>query len=202
MRLPKFEYIAPKEIDEVLTILSEEREDAKIIAGGTDILINMKQKIITPKYLVDLKEIRDLKYIKNGNEELRIGALTTLNEIEESKIIREKFPMLAKAASDVGVPQHRYAGTIGGNICLNTRCWYYNQPHFWRKSRPVCYKLGGEEDNCQGFGVWDGFPSPKGNVCYAVYSGDTAPSLIALAQVHEKRQKKGKNSANQKQRIL
>ena len=180
MRLPKFEYITPKEIDEAISILSEEKEDAKIIAGGTDILVNMSKRLVTPKYLVNLKEIKGLEYIKNGKENLRIGALTTLNSIEESSLIQEKFPMLAKAAEDVGAPQHRNAGTLGGNICLNTRCWYYNQSHFWREGRPACYKLGGDEDNCDGFEKWEGFPSPKGSVCYAVYSGDTAPSLIAL----------------------
>ena len=179
MRLPRFEYMAPKTIDEAVSVLSEER-DAKLIAGGTDILVGMKQRITTPKQLVSLKEIKDLEYIDNGNGDLRIGALTTLDSIEESNVVREKFPMLARSAGDVGAPQHRYAGTIGGNICLDTRCMYYNQSHFWRKCRPVCYKLGGEEDNCNGFETWEGFPSPKGNVCYAVYSGDTAPSLIAL----------------------
>ncbi|MDY6861904.1 MAG: xanthine dehydrogenase family protein subunit M [Thermodesulfobacteriota bacterium] len=180
MRLPRFEYSAPKTIDEAVAILSEKREDAKIIAGGTDILVNMKHRMVTPKHLVSLKEIKALEYIKNGKGDIRIGALTTLHSIEGSKIIRERLPALAEAADSVGAPQHRYSGTLGGNICLDTRCWYYNQSHFWRKCRPVCYKLGGEENNCQGFGVWDGFPSPKGNVCYAVYSGDTAPSLIAL----------------------
>ena len=180
MRLPKFEYITPKTIDEAISIILEEKDDAKIIAGGTDILFNMSKRVMTPKYLVNIKEIKDLEYIKNGKDDLRIGALTTLNSIKESRIIKERFPMLAKAAGDVGAPQHRYSGTIGGNICLNTRCWYYNQSHFWRENRPVCYKLGGDEDNCDGFESWEGFPSPKGNVCYAVYSGDTAPSLITL----------------------
>jgi len=180
MRLPRFEYIAPKTIDEAVSVLSERKDEAKVMAGGTDILVSMKQRVITPKYLVNLKEIEGLDYIEDGDGHLRIGALTTLNSIEESKVIRERFPMLSDAAGYVGAPQHRYSGTIGGNICLDTRCWYYNQSHFWRKCRPVCYKLGGEEDNCNGFEVWEGFPSPRGNVCYAVYSGDTAPSLIAL----------------------
>ncbi|MDY6972337.1 MAG: xanthine dehydrogenase family protein subunit M [Thermodesulfobacteriota bacterium] len=179
MRLPRFEYVLPKTIDEAIAVLSEERE-AKLIAGGTDILVSMKQRVTTPKQLVSLREIRNIEYIDNGNGNLRIGALTTLNSIEESAIVKEKFPMLARSAGDVGAPQHRYAGTIAGNICLDTRCIYYNQSHFWRKCRPVCYKLGGEEANCSGFETWQGFPSPKGNVCYAVYSGDTAPSLIAL----------------------
>ncbi len=76
----------------------------------------------------------------------------------------------------MGAPQHRNAGTIGGNICLNTRCWYYNQSPFFRECRPVCYKFGSEEDKCRLFPSREG----KANVCYSVYSGDTAPALAAV----------------------
>jgi 4-hydroxybenzoyl-CoA reductase subunit beta len=176
MRLPKFEYRAPETIDEAITILSERGEGARIISGGTDILVAMKQRRLTPTCLVDLKGIHDLAYIENGKDAIRIGPLTTLDVIEGSAVINEYFPMLAKAAGDVGAPQHRNKGTIGGNICLNTRCWYYNQSPFFRKCRPVCYKLGGEEDKCQLFPTRQG----KANVCYSVYSGDTAPPLVAL----------------------
>ncbi len=176
MHLPRFEYRSPETKDEAIAILSEVKEDAKIIAGGTDILPAMKQGRIPPKCLVNIKRIKGLAYIKNGKEDISIGALTTLNSIEESSLIQEKFPMLAKAAEDVGAPQHRNAGTIGGNICLNTRCWYYNQSHFFRQCRPVCYKFGVEDDTCQLFPTRKG----KGNICYSVYSGDTASSLIAL----------------------
>ena len=99
-----------------------------------------------------------------------------MSTIEESDIIKTKLPALAKAAGDVGAPQHRNAGTIGGNICLNTRCWYYNQSPFFRKCRPVCYKFGSDEDKCQLFPTREG----KKNVCYSVYSGDTASALAAL----------------------
>jgi len=176
MSLPRFEYIAPKTIDEAVSVLSENKGDAKIIAGGTDILVNMKNRILAPKYLIDIKDIKGLEYIKNGTGDLRIGALTTLNSIEESDIVKNKFPALAKAAADVGAILHRYSGTIGGNICLDTRCNYYNQSRLWRRGRPVCYKLGGEKDNCLLFASAKG----KANKCYSVYSGDTAPSLIAL----------------------
>ena len=176
MSLPRFEYIAPKTIDEAVSVLSENKGDAKVIAGGTDILVNMKNRILTPKYLVDIKEIKGLDHIKNGKEDLRIGALTTLNSIEESDVIKDKFPVLAKAAGDVGAILHRYSGTIGGNICLDTRCNFYNQSRLWRRGRPVCYKLGGEEDNCLLFASAKG----KANKCYSVYSGDTAPTLMAL----------------------
>ena len=180
MRLPKFEYLTPKTMEEALSLLNEHRGEARIFAGGSDIFVSMKQRVVTPKYLVNLNKIPDLDYIKNGENGLRIGPLTTLDTIEKSSVIKEKFPMLSHAAGEVGAPQLRNMGTIGGNISLDTRCWYYNQSHFWRKSRPVCYKLGGDSDNCQGFELWENFPSSKGNVCYSVYSGDTAPSLISL----------------------
>jgi 4-hydroxybenzoyl-CoA reductase subunit beta len=176
MRLPRFQYKSPATIDEAIALISEAKGDAVIIAGGTDLLPSMKQRRLTPKIVVNIKEAGDLAYIKDGKKNVRIGALTRLSSIEESDTIRKKFPMLAKAAEDVGAPQHRNAGTIGGNLCLNTRCWYYNQSAFFRKCRPVCYKFGSEKDKCQLFPTRDG----KANVCYSVFSGDTAPSLIAL----------------------
>ncbi|SPD74291.1 putative 4-hydroxybenzoyl-CoA reductase, beta subunit [uncultured Desulfobacterium sp.] len=176
MRLPKFQYKSPATIDEAIALVSEAKGDAVIIAGGTDLLPSMKQRRLTPKIVVNIKRAEDLAYIKDGENNVRIGALTRLSSIEESDIIRKKFPMLAKAAGEVGAPQHRNAGTIGGNLCLNTRCWYYNQSAFFRTCRPVCYKFGNEEDKCQLFPTREG----KANVCYSVFSGDTAPSLIAL----------------------
>jgi len=176
MRLPKFEYQAPETIEEAIALLSISGKQAKIVAGGTDLLVAMKQRRITPAVLVNIKRIKGLNYIKNGEKNVRIGALTTLSEIEASGIIKEKIPALAAASGLVGAPQHRNAGTIGGNICLNTRCWYYNQSPFFRECRPVCYKFGTEEDKCQLFPSREG----KANVCYSVYSGDTAPALAAL----------------------
>jgi 4-hydroxybenzoyl-CoA reductase subunit beta len=176
MSLPRFDYQAPQTIDEAVLLLSKAKKDAKVIAGGTDLVVAMKQKRITPAVVVNIKGIKGLEYIKNGKGGLRIGALTPLSSIEESELIKEKFPALAKAAGAVGAPQHRNAGTIGGNICLNTRCWYYNQSPFFRKCRPVCYKFGSDKDKCQLFPTREG----KANVCYSVFSGDTAPALIAL----------------------
>ena len=176
MRLPRFGYKAPKTIKEAISVLSGSGGDARVIAGGTDLLVSMKQRRFIPRFLVDIKGIKGLTYIENSNGHIRIGALTTLSAIEASDLIQEKLPALAKAAGDVGAPQHRNAGTIGGNLCLNTRCWYYNQSPFFRKCRAVCYKFGSDEDKCQLFPTRKG----KANICYSVYCGDTAPSLIAL----------------------
>jgi 4-hydroxybenzoyl-CoA reductase subunit beta len=176
MSLPRFDYQAPETLDEAVSLLYKAKKDAKVIAGGTDLLVAMKQRRLTPAVVVNIKGIKGLEYIKNGKGDVRIGALTPLTSIEESQLIKEKFPGLAKAAGAVGAPQHRNAGTIGGNICLNTRCWYYNQSPFFRKCRPVCYKFGSDKDKCQLFPTREG----KANVCYSVFSGDTAPALIAL----------------------
>ena len=136
MRLPRFEHHSPRTLDEAISILSQKAEDAKIIAGGTDLLVAMKQRRLTPGCLVDIKGVEGLEYIENSKGNVRIGSLTPLSSIEESELVKEKFPILSKAAGEVGAPQHRNAGTIGGNLCLNTRCWYYNQPAFFRKCIP------------------------------------------------------------------
>jgi len=176
MRLPRFEYKAPETIEETVSLLSQFGPDAKVVAGGTDLLVAMKQRRLTPRILVELKRIKGLDHINNGKGDIRIGALTTLSAIEASNLIKEKLPALYTAAGLVGAPQHRNAGTVGGNICLNTRCWYYNQSPFFRECRPVCYKFGTENDKCRLFPSREG----KANVCYSVYSGDTAPALAAL----------------------
>ena len=104
MSLPKFDYQAPETIDEAVLLLSEAKKDAKVIAGGTDLVVAMKQRRITPALVVNIKGIKGLEYIKNGKGDVRIGALTPLSSIEESKLIKERFPGLAKAAGAVGAP--------------------------------------------------------------------------------------------------
>lgn len=176
MRLPKFEYLVPKTISEACSLLDKfKTEGAKFIAGGTDILPSMKQRVVTPGYLVDLKGIPELSGIDYAVESgLCIGALTTLRTLQASAQVQQNYPALAQAAHAVGAMQHQNMGTIGGNICQDTRCWYYNQSDFWRKSRAVCRKFGGEV--CH---VVKG-----GDKCFAIYQGDLAPALIALgAQV-------------------
>ena len=119
MSLPKFEYFEPKTVKEACSILSDKhKENVRVLAGGTDILVRMKDRIITPKCLVNIKEIPNLDYITYDEKEgLRIGALATLSSIETSLVIQEKFPLLATSAGDIGSPQIRNLGTIGGNLC-------------------------------------------------------------------------------------
>lgn len=171
MGLPKFELIEPRSLKEACQFLLEKAGETEIMAGGTDILVRMKQRLLTPRYLLDIKAISNMRYIQpDTNGGLKIGALTTLEEIENSLLIREKWLALAYAARRVAAFQHRTRATIGGNICLDARCWYYNQEYIWRLSRPFCFKMGG--DCCH--------VVKRGKSCYALFCADTVPALIAL----------------------
>lgn len=170
MRLPEFEHSEPESLEEACEQLSRHKGEVNLIAGGTDLLASMKQRVKTPKYLVDIKTLPDLKSIRfDKMEGLKIGALVTHRELMTNREIREKYPVLAEAASVIGAPQLQAMGTIGGNLCLDTRCWFYNQSHWWRKAREACLKLGGNVCHVE-----------DGGKCLAPYQGDMASALIAL----------------------
>ncbi|MGE5334779.1 MAG: FAD binding domain-containing protein [Nitrososphaerota archaeon] len=183
IRLPKFEYRAARSIDEALTWLGEASGAAAgngekdpearvmLMAGGTDVLPNMKHRLFTPQVVVGLRGVRALRGITDDpNQGTRIGAGVSLAEIAASPAIRGRIPALAQAAESVSTPQLRHMGTLGGNLCLDTRCNYYNQSEAWRKALDFCLKKG--SDICR--------VAPNGQGCYAVSSCDTAPVLIAL----------------------
>lgn len=171
MRLPKMDHLAPTTLLEALSFLDKHEAEAKVLAGGTDLLVACKLWNIRPALLVSLKEIPELKGICFQEEEdFRIGAMTSLYDLRNHPIVLKHYPGVAQAAAAVGTIQLQSMGSLGGNLCLNTRCIYYNQSDSWRKSRAVCFKMGG--DVCH--------VVPKGKKCYAVFSGDTAPALIAL----------------------
>lgn len=171
MRLPDFQYIEPESLEEVCLFLKEHSHESKIMAGGTELLLSMKQRIFKPKYVVNLCAIQNLdRFEFDEDRGLRLGALVRLRYLETDPIILERYPIISQAAGEVGSVQLRQMGTIGGNLCLDTRCYYYNQSDFWRKCRPICIKMGGKKCNAMG----------KGKKCFAVFSGDLAPALIAL----------------------
>lgn len=174
MRLPKFEYLKPKNISDACSLLKDHKGSARVFAGGTDFLVSLKQRISTPPYVIGLNSIEGLDYIvdnnNNGTRLLRIGALTTLTAVSSSDLIKKKFPILADSSCNVASEQIRNMGTIGGNICLDTRCWYYNQTKLWRDIRPPCFKTGGSV--C--------YAVKSGKECHAANSSDTVPALIAL----------------------
>ena len=171
MSLPSFQLLRPKTLDEAIALMARYDGDVKVIAGGTDLLPSMKQKLFMPPYVLDLRGIGELRGIRNapGNG-VEIGALTTLSAIEHSPLIREDYPVLYEAAKTVASPVLRNMGTIGGNLCLDTRCLWYNQSLLWRQSCGFCLKKDG--DLCH--------VAPGGNVCWAAFSGDTPPALLCL----------------------
>jgi len=169
VKLPKFKYLEPTSVKEALSLLGKEGS-AKLLAGGTDLLVNMKHKIETPSALVNIKRIEGLDYIKNEDGAVRIGALTSLKKISQDPFLKEKVPALVQAASKVGSYHHQSMGTIGGNICQQNRCKFYNQSEWWRSTNGPCLKVGG--DICHVVG--------KKGACYSTYCGDLAPALLAL----------------------
>ncbi len=127
MRLPDFQYVEPESIQEACLFLKEHGQESKIMGGGTDLLPSMKQRIFKPKYLVHLGAISNLDQIKFDEQSgLKIGALVKLRSLEKDPVILERYPMIARAASEVGSVQLRQMGTVGGNLSLDTRCYYYN----------------------------------------------------------------------------
>ena len=171
MSLPQFKLLRPRSTAEALDHLGKQSGNIRILAGGTDLIPSMRQKLFEPEYVLDLRGIADLRGIKpQADGSLEIGALTTIRAIERSQLVRERYPVLAEAAATVASPVLRNMGTIGGNICLDTRCLWYNQSLTWRKGCGFCTKKDG--DLCH--------VAPGGTKCWAAFSGDTPPALLCL----------------------
>ena len=150
--------------------MGEYQGDAMYIAGGTDLVPNMKHRLFEPDHLIALKGISDLHGIREADGHLRIGAAETLTAVASDALVLERFPALANAAAHVAGPQLRNAATIGGNVCLDTRCTYYNQTEFWRQALGYCLKKDG--DVCH--------VTKVGKKCVAAHSADTPPVLMTL----------------------
>lgn len=170
LRLPAYRYHRPGSVEEALGLLAEHAGDVMPIAGGTDLVPNMKHKLFTPGHLVALKGVPELGGIEVADGELRIGATETLANVGAHPLVRGWAPSLAEAAGNVAGPQLRNSGTLGGNLCLDTRCTYYNQTLFWRKSLGYCLKKDG--DVCH--------VTKVGKKCVAAHSADTPPVLTTL----------------------
>ena len=171
MSLPDFKLLRPRGIEEAVHNLSEHAGNVRVLAGGTDLIPSMRQKLFEPEYVLNLGGIgglRGIRPLSDGGVE--IGALTALRAIERSDFLREHYPVLSEAAATVASPVLRNMGTIGGNICLDTRCLWYNQSLTWRKGCGFCIKKDG--DLCH--------VAPGGSKCWAVFSGDTPPALLCL----------------------
>jgi 4-hydroxybenzoyl-CoA reductase subunit beta len=172
MRLPPFRYLKPKTAREAARMLDDHAPDeAMAVSGGTDLYPNMKRRQFEPKVLVGLRALEGGREIALGSDGgLEIGGLATLQVLERSALLQARLPALARAAGLVSSPTLRHMGTIGGNLCVDTRCTYYNQTYDWRKAIDFCLKKDGAV-------CWVAPSSPR---CWAVSSSDTAPVLIAL----------------------
>jgi 4-hydroxybenzoyl-CoA reductase subunit beta len=170
MSLPEFEYLRPRSIDEAIEMLGKHAPSVQILAGGTDLLPSLKQQLFAPRHLVDLGGVRELRAILPADGGLQIGAMTTLTNLERSREVAQRYPVLHEAVKTVASPVLRNMGTVGGNICLDTRCLWYNQSLAWRKSCGFCIKKDG--DLCH--------VAPGGSKCWAVFSADTPPALLCL----------------------
>jgi 4-hydroxybenzoyl-CoA reductase subunit beta len=171
MKLPEFELIQPRSLQEACSILGEHDRKVALLAGGTALVVGLRYRLRKPAVVIDLKELTALDYVgRNGSGGLAIGSMVTLETLEKSPLVLNECSLLAQAVRLVAVPSIRHGATIGGNLCLDTRCIYYNQSEFWRSGLKACFKLGGDICNAV----------EKGQRCQAVYQGDLGPVLIAL----------------------
>lgn len=172
--MKNFAYVNATSLEKVPSLLADNWDEALVIAGGIDLVGELKNHISSPERLVNLKTIPNMNYIDYDSNGLRIGPLTTLNEIESDALVRDMFTALAQAAGAVGTPQIRNAGTIGGNLCQRPRCWYYRGEYFdcRKKGGDICYA---EEGNSKYLAIFG-----SDNACYIVHPSDTAPALVAL----------------------
>ena len=170
MSLPQFRLLRPRAVEEAVAYLAKHAGNLRVLAGGTDLIPSMRQKLFEPEYVLDLRGVVELRGIRPHAGGVEIGALTTLSAIEKSPHLRQYYPVLPQAAATVASPVLRNMGTMGGNICLDTRCLWYNQSLTWRKGCGFCIKKDGNLCHV----------APGGTKCWAAFSGDTPPALLCL----------------------
>jgi 4-hydroxybenzoyl-CoA reductase subunit beta len=144
---------------------------SRLLGGGTDLIVNVRRGIEAPALLIDMTGVAELRAIHADAKQLEIGASVTLAEVAEHAGVLQHYPVVAQAAGSIAGPTHRNMGTVGGNICLDTRCIFYNQSQWWRSANNHCLKTTGEMCHVA--------PKSRG-VCFATFSGDLAPALMTL----------------------
>tara|TARA_B100001964_G_scaffold229074_1_gene280961 strand:+ start:1154 stop:2128 length:975 start_codon:yes stop_codon:yes gene_type:complete len=165
--MPNFKLYRPDITADAVKIRSEQPE-ALYLAGGTDLMVNVRRGIEQPKHIIDLTAITELQAIGEDDEGLHIGSGVHVMDIAENDKIKSDYPAIAEAADAVAGPTHRQYATIGGNLCLDTRCLFYNQSEWWRQSNDYCLKERG--DTCH--------VASGGQKCFAAFSGDVAPAML------------------------
>ena len=166
--MPAFELRRATSVAEAAAWLAA--PNARVIAGGTDLVPNLRRGLEQPATLVDVTGIGGFDAVALDSTPRAIGAGVTVARLASNARIANEYPALAQAAAEVAAPAHRSAGTVGGNLCLDTRCVFYNQSAWWRAANGYCLKRGG--DTCH--------VAPQGKRCHAAFSGDLAPALIVL----------------------
>jgi 4-hydroxybenzoyl-CoA reductase subunit beta len=161
--------IQPGTVDEAIAALLA-HPGGRLVAGGTDLLVNMRRGVEQPDLLIDVARISEIKQLTVDDGGLAIGAGVTIAALANDALIASRYRALAEAANAIAGPGHRTLGTVGGNLCLDTRCIYYNQSEWWRRANSYCLKNRGETCHV----------APQGKRCHAAFSGDLAPALLVL----------------------
>jgi 4-hydroxybenzoyl-CoA reductase subunit beta len=168
--LPELELVRPTTLAEVIAARAA-HPDSRLLGGGTDLVVNIRRGIVAPPVLIDVNHVAELRAIKADVAAIEIGASVTLAELAAHPQVVARYPVLAQAAHVIAGPTHRNMGTVGGNLCLDTRCLFYNQSEWWRSANNHCLKTTGE--------ICHVAPKSRG-VCFATFSGDLAPALLTL----------------------
>jgi 4-hydroxybenzoyl-CoA reductase subunit beta len=168
--LPDFRVLNPATLDEALAARAA-HPGSMALGGGTDLVVNIRRGIVAPPVLIDMNRVKELHAIKADAKSLEIGASVRLSELAEHAGVNAHYPVLAQAAAHIAGPTHRNMGTVGGNLCLDTRCIFYNQSEWWRGANHHCLKTTGS--------ICHVAPKSRG-VCFATFSGDLAPALLTL----------------------
>jgi 4-hydroxybenzoyl-CoA reductase subunit beta len=172
--LPAFALRYPESTEEAARLLAG-NADARVLAGGTAFVVHLRHGLVAPGLLISLERMPGFRDIADEGATVRFGAGVTLAHLASDAGVAARYPALAQAAASVAGPAHRSVATLGGNLCLDTRCVFYNQNEIWRRSNGYCLKYRGETCHV----------APQGKHCHAAYSGDLAPALLVLgADVH------------------
>ena len=168
--LPEFRVLNPKSLDEAIEARAANPQSMPL-GGGTDVIVNIRRGIVAPPVLIDMSRVQEMRAIKADAKTLEIGASVRLNELSANAGVIEHYPVVAQAGAHIAGPTQRNMGTVGGNLCLDTRCIFYNQSEWWRDANHHCLKTTGT--------ICHVAPKSRG-VCFATFSGDLAPALLTL----------------------
>ena len=168
--LPEFRLLRPTSVDDVLKARAA-HPNSRLLGGGTDLVVNIRRGIVAPSVLIDMNHLSELCTIKADKSVIELGSSVKLADVAAHAQVIKHYPVVAQAAGFIAGPTHRNMGTVGGNICLDTRCIFYNQSEWWRSANNHCLKTTGT--------ICHVAPKSRG-VCFATFSGDLAPAFLAL----------------------